>query len=238
MKNIFITLIALLGFIQLGSAQVGLGTISGKTFDDDSTTIVPGAKVWIEVGASKRGTASDFDGKFKIDGLQPGVYTLHAESVLKGEVVISDIKVNADGITTVDVIMDNPNMFEPIVIVHNPLKIEKDIPKINLLAEDIDHSPNRRNPLAMINNSTTDIKVMEGTDDIIVRGSRPGDVAYFIDGVKVQSLSGVPGAALGGLEAYTGGIPAKYGDTMGGVVAVQTKGYFDLYYSWLATQSK
>jgi hypothetical protein len=27
---------------------------------------------------------------------------------------------------------------------------------------------------------------------------------------------------------YTGGIPAKYGDTMGGVVVLETKGYFDL----------
>ena len=235
MKNLLMTIIALIGFVQLGSAQVALGTISGKTFDDDSITVVPFARVWVEVGGTQRGTQSDIDGKYKIDGLKPGTYTVHAKTTLKGEVQVAEVKVNG-GITTADIIMNNPNVLKPVVVVHNPLKIEKDIPRITLMAEDIEHSPNRRNPLAMINNSTTDIQVLEGTSDIIVRGSRPGDVAYFIDGVKVQDLSGIPGAALGGLEAYTGGIPAKYGDTMGGVVALETRGYFDLYYSWLATQ--
>jgi hypothetical protein len=28
---------------------------------------------------------------------------------------------------------------------------------------------------------------------------------------------------------YAGGIPAKYGDAMGGVIVLETKSYFDLY---------
>jgi len=38
------------------------------------------------------------------------------------------------------------------------------------------------------------------------------------------------------MEAYTGGIPAKYGDTTGGVVILETLSYFDLYNAWLAGQ--
>ena len=54
--------------------------------------------------------------------------------------------------------------------------------------------------------------------------------------MKADNISSIPGAALRGLEAYTGGIPAKYGDTTGGVVVLETKGYFDLYYAWKARQ--
>jgi hypothetical protein len=37
---------------------------------------------------------------------------------------------------------------------------------------------------------------------------------------------------------YTGGLPAKYGDTLGGVVVMETKGYFDLYRQWEANEIK
>jgi hypothetical protein len=33
---------------------------------------------------------------------------------------------------------------------------------------------------------------------------------------------------------YSGGLPAKYGDTMGGVIVVETKSFFDMYYESLA----
>ena len=45
-------------------------------------------------------------------------------------------------------------------------------------------------------------------------------------------MTSVPGVSIGALEAYTGGIPAKYGDTTGGVIVLETKSYFDLYNAW------
>ena len=235
MKNLLMTIIALIGFVQLGSAQVALGTISGKTFDDDSITVVPFARVWVEVGGTQRGTQSDIDGKYKIDGLKPGTYTVHAKTTLKGEVQVAEVKVNG-GITTADIIMNNPNVLKPVVVVHNPLKIEKDIPRITLMAEDIEHSPNIRNPKELFASMNSDIIIPEGSSDVIIRGSRPGDVIYYIDGVKVNDLNGVPGVGIGSMTGYTGGVPAKYGDTTGGVVVLETKSYFDLYYAWLAGQ--
>ena len=52
----------------------------------------------------------------------------------------------------------------------------------------------------------------------------------FVDGVKLGSrFSGVPNEAINSFSVYTGGIPAKYGDVTGGIVAIETKSYFDLY---------
>jgi hypothetical protein len=42
----------------------------------------------------------------------------------------------------------------------------------------------------------------------------------------------IPGRAIGSIIAYSGGIPAKYGDFTGGVVVIETKSYFD----WLVEQ--
>ena len=236
MRALITTFVFLLGFANLASSQVTLGTISGKVFDEDSVTVVPFARVWVETESGARGVSADIDGKFKIDALKPGVYNLHAKTAIKGEVIVSAVKVDPDGITTVNPILNNNNMLDPVVVDFYRVKIEKDIPKIKITTEDIEHSPNIRNPLQMIANATSDIKIMEGTNDVIIRGSRPGDAVYYIDGVKSDQMNGVPGVAIGSMEAYTGGIPAKYGDTTGGIISLETKSYFDLYYAWKAKQ--
>ena len=34
---------------------------------------------------------------------------------------------------------------------------------------------------------------------------------------------------MASITIYTGGLPARYGDVTGGVVAIETKSYYDLY---------
>ena len=45
----------------------------------------------------------------------------------------------------------------------------------------------------------------------------------------MTTLTGVPPDAINSMTVYTGGLPARYGDVTGGVVAIETKSYFDLY---------
>lgn len=218
------------------SAQVTLGTISGRIYDKDSITTMPFAKVWVDTESGKRGVTADIDGRYKIDALKPGTYVLHAKTVDRGEMAVKDVQVGADGITTVDVYLINDNMLTAIDIVYTPPLVEKDIPKLKIQTEDIENSPYIRSPLDLIVSTSSDVKMEEGSNQVIIRGSRPGDAVYYIDGVKMTDMGTVPGAAIGGMEAYTGGVPAKYGDTTGGVIILETKSYFDLYYSWKARQ--
>ena len=68
------------------------------------------------------------------------------------------------------------------------------------------------------------------SDGLFFRGSRSENMCYFVDGVKLGArLSGVPNDAISSMSVYTGGLPARYGDVTGGVVAIETKSYFDLY---------
>ena len=147
------------------------------------------------------------------------------------DIIISNIELNPSGIIKVNAYCGVDGNLPP-VIVYEPLLIPGDIPKIEIRLEDIEHSPYMRDPKALIEKMNSDVQIEEGTSDIIIRGSRPGDAIYYIDGVKTANMSSVPGVAIGGLEAYTGGIPAKYGDTTGGVIVLETKSYFDLYNAW------
>jgi outer membrane cobalamin receptor len=100
-----------------------------------------------------------------------------------------------------------------------------------LSAEDIAVNVHRTSLVDLLNSMTTDIQKTE-SGDLLIRGSRPGDVIYFVDGVKMNGLANVPGTSIGGVAVYTGGVPAKYGDTTGGVIIMETKSYFDLYRAW------
>ncbi|NOQ73453.1 MAG: TonB-dependent receptor plug domain-containing protein [Crocinitomix sp.] len=235
MKIKITLLIAVLGFVNLLSAQVNLGTVSGYVYQSsDSTKAIALTKMWIETESGKRFTKADLDGRYKIDALKPGTYNLYAVASGFDSTVVAGVQVTSDGITTVDVYCTDDNMMTVVYVDFNAIKIEKDINRIKVLKEDLDHSLNIRDPKALLAGMSSDIQQQEGSSEVIIRGSRPGDVIYYIDGVKANDMSSIPGSAVQGLEAYTGGIPAKYGDTTGGVVVLETKGYFDLYYAWKA----
>ena len=56
-----------------------------------------------------------------------------------------------------------------------------------------------------------------------IRGSREGAV-YYIDGVKVIGSTSVPQSAIDQVDVILGGTPAMYGDAMGGIINMTTKG--------------
>ncbi|MCB9223892.1 MAG: carboxypeptidase regulatory-like domain-containing protein [Crocinitomicaceae bacterium] len=220
------------------NAQVTLGTIKGQIFDQEYNSSIPNARVWIEGQGGTNITKADLDGKFKFEALKPGIYNLYSCSLGKDTLTILGVEVRPDHITD----LGNQNLvasskgLPPIVIKYEQKLIEKDVQMLVIKTEDIEHSPNIRNPKELMASMTSDIKIMEGTDEVIIRGSRPGDAIYYVDGVKSQDLNGVPGAGIGSMMSYSGGIPAKYGDTTGGVIVLETKSYFDLYYAWKARQ--
>ncbi|NOQ73454.1 MAG: TonB-dependent receptor plug domain-containing protein [Crocinitomix sp.] len=233
--NIIITT-AILLFANLLNAQVNLATIKGVVYNaEDSTEVVPFAKVWVETESGDRYSIADEAGRYSIDALKPGTYNLNVRSLGFDNLTITAIALNPSGIVKVNAYCGMNGVLPPVEI-YVPLLIPGDIPKIEIRLEDIEHSPYMRDPATLITKINSDVQMIEGTSDLIIRGSRPGDAIYYIDGIKMNSMSSVPGAAIGGLEAYTGGIPAKYGDTTGGVIVLETKSYFDLYAAWKYSQ--
>lgn len=216
-------------------AQVTTGTISGKVVSEMDGEIIPGCKIWIETESGKRFVASSLDGKYSMDAIKPGVYTVYALCATFDSCIVKNVTINPDAITFLDLKMPIKSSGTVTVIYTAPV-IDPELPRLRIPTAYIAQSPDIRNPLALLSSYSSEIKYVEGSGQVIIRGSRPGDAVYYIDGVKMTDMSSVPGVSIGSLEAYTGGIPAKYGDTTGGVVSLETKSYFDLYNAWLATQ--
>jgi hypothetical protein len=73
--------------------------------------------------------------------------------------------------------------------------------------------------------------VVSAAPYFFIRGAPPGNVGYFIDGVRVPLLfhalvgpSVIQPALIGGIDVYRGAYPAKYGRFAGGIVAAETAG--------------
>ena len=238
MKKLILSALSLM-FLTFAQAQSMNGEIMGKVLDTVGNEPLYGVKVWVEVGDAKLFGLSNFDGRYRISAVPPGTYTVflkHKTDTIK----VANQYVRPDGMCVLpDIVFSNELMLAETKIEHfrEPIiEIGNEHMK-TLSPEDINLSVNRQDIVALIENMSSDIQ-KTNSGELIIRGSRPGALVYFVDGVKTNNLSSFPGSSIGGVTVYTGGIPAKYGDTTGGVIILETKSYFDLYRAWKLSTSK
>lgn len=233
-------LAALMALPGIASAQGAYGEVIGTVIAGDSMVIY-NARVETESNGVIYKDLTDAKGRFRISAVPAGNYNFRIIS--EGD-TMNNIKaeVTMDGIENLQTIVFSPKGQELDVFT---LKHDREeihllkygvAPEIKMNAEQIKRSPQKFDQKAMITSMTSDVKMTED-GQLVFRGARKGDMIYMMDGVKVTDVSNVPSASIGGMMVYTGGIPAKYGDTTGGVVVMETKSYFDLYREWRITQN-
>ncbi|MEN9348060.1 MAG: carboxypeptidase regulatory-like domain-containing protein [Flavobacteriales bacterium] len=212
------------------------GAIYGKVQDGHGQPVI-GAIVTVTAGADIKGDAADEEGKFKIKPLNAGTYTLTVQATGMNTISLNQVVVDPGIITFVNDLVMSEQVYEngPIVIEfdRNPPLISPDITPVMLRSKDLKNMPSANGgSIANIAASlSSDIKPAANGEDLYVRGSRAGSTLFFIDGVKLRDSSvQVPSSGISSVGVYTGALPAKYGDTTGGVVVVETKSYLEDYY--------
>lgn len=229
MKKIAIIIVLALATSFFSFAQVG--SIQGTILGDDGNSVI-GATVEISSGTSYSITSSDIDGRFKLKPLQPGLYSISIRSLGSHEVNITDINVKPNKITFIETV----NLIAEAVIIDGDVTIvggrklidPEETSVLPIEREMLVKLPGSKKPVDLAASLSTEISKGDN-NQMIIRGSRPGSSSVYIDGVRMSAESnGVPGLAIGDMEVYTGGVPAKFGDFTGGVVIMRTASYFDL----------
>lgn len=226
--------------LSFGSfSQGALGEVKGTILEGDTEASAFGAHVFIVSGGQQYNSRTDDRGSFRISGIPAGKYILNVSYL--GD-TMNNIMVNVpmDGIYQAGDIHFKSSVLniEVINVSYNrdELKlIDGDLPVTRLTAEEITRSPVKTDIKALINSMSSDVR-MTNDGELVFRGARKGDMLYLMDGVKTASVGNVPSASIGRMMIFTGGLPAKYGDTLGGVVVMETKSYFDLYRAWESEQ--
>ncbi len=227
-KNIIVGVFLMTGITIF--SQNTSGEIKGKVLEVDTGEPLPFTSVYVKKGEKIIGTTTDFDGKFTLKPLDPGTYNLTISYVGMDTVLIESITVSSERVSYIDDVQMTSGMLKGCTVIHWTIPIiDKGNPSIEHIGiEAIKNSPLMRSPVAFLASSVGGVS-QNSAGKMIVRGSRAGAVGYFVDGVKVRNLNGIPGRSIKGMSVYTGGVPAQYGDVTSGVVIIETLGYFDLY---------
>jgi hypothetical protein len=215
--------------------------IVGRVVDAESESPLPNVNVWLT--GTLIGTSSDSSGRFVIDKLSRGTYALEVSHLGYKRKVIRDVILESDISYEIEVRLEpEPVKLSEIVVTPGTFSISSlQDTHFQLSKEEI-----RLTPLG-IDDPLRALQLLPGTNSdylnakIGIRGSRPEDALYIIDGMEIfgsifhmDRLQGSRTAEMNGLisilnteiidDLYLslGGFTSKYGNKSGGIVAIKT----------------
>lgn len=229
LKTILICLLVVV--FGLSSRAQGYGEIRGIIKNTDLEA-VPFATVKILQGNTLvGGTQTDMDGKYKYKPLDPGTYDMiiiepghqtqpvNKIKVIPNEATYVDVKLTARTLGTIEVTAKAYDYTHSGV--DNNMYSMKSVDATELMQMAGSVRGDIKGSLVSLSSD-----VVETNGEVHVRGTRGDATGYFVDGVRTLGPSNVPGMCIENLTVFSGGVPAMYGDVMGGVIIITTKSYF------------
>ena len=211
------------------------GKIVGVVKDANTGDPLPGVNVVIE--GTTLGAASDVDGYFVILNVPVGIYDIKASFIGYKEVTMSGVRVSADITTEVNFDLEEAAIEgEAVVVTATRPLVEKHVTQsVSLVtSEDLENIPVRGfNEVIATQNS-----VVVQDNNIYIRGGRPDEVGYYIDGASsvdpltnTQSLYIIQ-EAVEEFQVLAGGYNAEYGGANSGIIRTELRtGTSDYHFS-------
>lgn len=203
------------------------GTLSGTVIDNQTGSPLSGVTVFV-VGTYK-GAYTDEAGKFRIEGIKPGEYSIRISYIGYAEKKINGVQILAGGVRSLEVAMTPKDMTtETVEIIGeaNLVDLESGQSTVSLDQDQIEE---------MAVQDVQDIAALQAgvnvtPDGLQVRGGRVYETQYLVDGVSAQDpLAGtgfgvdVNSSAISELEVITGGAGAEYAGGTAGVISTRIR---------------
>jgi outer membrane receptor protein involved in Fe transport len=237
-RHIHILIAVVLGLASFGALPARAGTtgkLTGRVVDDKKQPLV-GANVRIE--GQRLGAVSDESGNYVIIGIPAGMHIVRVNMLGYAPYVADRVVVTADFTTTLDASLKTEavQIGEVRVDAERPL-LQRDATSTSrfIQGDEIARQPIRGYREAAAQQSgivafqrQIDVESNNGPT-LIVRGGRPNETAYFVDGFSQQDpLTGnatttINNNAIEEVVVLSGGFNAEYGRIMSGVVNVITR---------------
>lgn len=215
------TLALLLLITPMLALAQNTGKLAGRILDGETGEPLPGASVVI-VG-TQRGAVTNVDGEYFVIGVPVGIYDVTASFVGYQSETVSNVEINAGYTREINFTLSPGTTLEEVVVEYERPLIQKDAlgaPRV-VTGEEIQNLPVRG--VATVAALQSGVVNNEGSGTLNIRGGRGEEVTFYVDGVKVVGNLGVAQGSVAEQEMLIGGLPAKYGDAMGGVISVTTK---------------
>ncbi|MDP1677360.1 MAG: TonB-dependent receptor [Bacteroidota bacterium] len=202
------------------------GKIRGKVVDGQTGEPLIGAAV-VVVGTSL-GSTTDVSGEFSILRLDAGTYQVRASYIGYQSVTISNIRVNSDLTTDANFKLSAQGVTVGTVeiVAERPLINKSATNSVRIIDGEAITALPTRGVDALIR---LEPGVVQQGGNVFVRGSRPDQTSYQIDGVSVNNLLAggrgltITDAAIEQIQVQSGGYPAEYSGANGGIITSTIK---------------
>jgi len=203
------------------------GKIMGRVIDQNTGDPIIGADVYIP--SAGQGSMTDLNGDYFIIGVRPGTYTLVCSYIGYQKTSITDVLVNIDLSTNINVEIAQETLEgQEVVVVSKRLVVEKSRTNTTayVSAEKIASMPVQEvGDLIQLQAGV----VQDAGGGFHIRGGRGGEIAYLIDGVSITdqynggSSIGLENSWVQELQVISGTFNAEYGQAQSGIINVVTK---------------
>lgn len=227
-RKLLVLILSFASFIAL--AQQRPGSLRGTITDAKTGETVPFANIVIKnnAGTTITGGTTDIDGRYNINPVSSGTYDVEASFTGYATVTVTDIIIAPNSPTYQDFkLREESSMLTEVVIEYEAPLIDKSKSSSVTTSEDIVNMAVR--DITSVAAQAAGVTV-DANGNTNVRGQRAEGTVYFIDGVKVRGSVNIPQAAIAQTEVITGGLPAQYGDAVGGVISTTTRGPSGTYF--------
>lgn len=211
------------------------GKLAGRILNEKKE---PMASVNVRIEGQRLGAVTDDQGNFFIIGIPAGTYSVHVNLMGYAPYTADHVEISPDFTTTLNATLrtEAVQMGEVHVDATRPL-LQKDATGTTrfLSSDDIAKLPTRgyRDAAAQqtgVVNFTRNIdNESQNNNTLIIRGGRPNETAYFVDGFSQQdpltgtSSTSISNNAIEEVVVLTGGFNPEYGRIMSGAVNVVTR---------------
>ena len=221
-------LLAALAVILVAAPAFGqaTGRITGAV--TDARNGAPLAYANVSVIGTAFGNITNQFGEYVIDYLPVGTYVIQVSYMGYATDRVSDVVVEPDRSTTVNISLDQEALEADLIIVEaeRPLvDVEKTTTTRRMDEEEV-----KVRPISTVAEAVaTQPGVVLVDGELHVRGGRASEVKYYVDGIAVtDAASGTGGlevslSSLSGFDLLSGGFDAEYGNVQSGVVNLQTR---------------
>ena len=208
----------LASFLLAGTTGKIAGTVT------DAATGEPLIGVNLVVQGTGMGATTNLDGYFVILNVPPGFHTLAATMIGYSRYEVTDVRVEIDRTTEVDVVMAEEILEGQTVVITAERKvIQMDVAasQRSMTAENIEALP--------VNSVEDVLGLQAGVSGFSIRGGSSDETMFMVDGVLLKDqrtnrpITGIPLSAVQEISVQTGGFSAEYHDVRSGVVNVVTK---------------
>ncbi len=204
------------------------GVLSGIVKDAQTQEPLQGAT--IRIVGTYLGTYSDEQGRFKIENIKPGDYSVRVTYVGYTEALLTAVRIEANRTTTIEVALKpQGTTLETVEIVGEAalINLETASSEFTIESSEIQDLVAASNVQSLV---TMQVGVQQTLDGIQIRGGRVYETQYVVDNINAQDpLAGtgfgveVAKSAIDQLKVVTSGADPEYGDGTSGTIITKIK---------------